>query len=287
MLEGAVTLTGGGEIVLSHVSSRILDESGGVEGRLINQDNTISGRGQLGAHRLLEVVSNGAIVGESPSYLMTVSVPLSGTGSIENVSIESTYAPGSSPAAITMDGLVEFVNTATLEIEIGGLSPSSQHDRLDSAGDVSLDGTLRIEQIDLGGGLFQPKAGDAFVIITAAGELTGRFGSVVTANLDPTVVYYVLYDYDADLVSLNAYYAGDFDHDGDVDVADLMLWQRGGSSSPYSTEDLDAWRATFGMPLPVLASEGGQPVPEPTALLLCCLILLRPLRVGFSRRASG
>ena len=288
VLEGVVTLTGGGEIVLGHGHSRILDESGEVEGRLINQDNTISGLGQIGAGRLLEVVSNGAIVGDSSTDMLTVSVPLSGTGSLENVTIESTYAPGASPAAIAMDGLVEFVNTSTLEIEIGGPSPGSQHDRLDSAGDVSLDGALQIEQIDLGGGLFQPQAGDAFVIITATGELTGQFGSVVAANLDPTVVYDVFYDYDADLVSLNAYYAGDFDHDGDVDVADLMLWQRGGSPSPCSAGDLDAWRATFGMPLPTLATEAGQPVPEPGTLLLCGiggLILLHPRRVGFSQRA--
>ena len=45
----------------------------------------------------------------------------------------------------------------------------------------------------------------------------------------------------------NVEVAGDFDFDGDVDGADLLLWQRGGSPNPLGASDLAAWEANFGV----------------------------------------
>ena len=39
--------------------------------------------------------------------------------------------------------------------------------------------------------------------------------------------------------------AGDFDHDGDVDGRDFLVWQRGGSPSPMSGGDLTIWRQNY------------------------------------------
>ena len=57
---------------------------------------------------------------------------------------------------------------------------------------------------------------------------------------------------------------GDFDCDADVDLSDLLLWQRGQSPSPYSETDLATWRANFD-PGPYAASAT---IPEPSAQLL-------------------
>jgi hypothetical protein len=55
--------------------------------------------------------------------------------------------------------------------------------------------------------------------------------------------------------------AGDFNNDGNVDGADFLVWQRGGSPNPLSAGDLETWKTAFGGP-----AIGA--VPEPTAALL-------------------
>ena len=59
---------------------------------------------------------------------------------------------------------------------------------------------------------------------------------------------------------------GDFDSDGDIDVADLIVWQRGGSPDPFSASDLAIWQAAFGSGS--AKSSAAQTVPEPSSLLL-------------------
>ncbi len=58
---------------------------------------------------------------------------------------------------------------------------------------------------------------------------------------------------------------GDFDADGDVDGRDFLLWQRGGSPDPFSSDDLAEWQTNYD-PGPLTA--GGSLVPEPAAALL-------------------
>ncbi|MEM9657300.1 MAG: hypothetical protein AAF961_02970 [Planctomycetota bacterium] len=62
---------------------------------------------------------------------------------------------------------------------------------------------------------------------------------------------------------------GDFDDDGDVDGADLLVWQRGGSPDAISSSDLAVWEANFGSLAPVAISNTG--VPEPTTNLMCAI----------------
>jgi hypothetical protein len=74
--------------------------------------------------------------------------------------------------------------------------------------------------------------------------------------------------------------AGDFDSDGDVDGADFLRWQRGGSPSPLSPGDLATWKANFGSGA-AAAAVGA--VPEPTAFF-SALVALCGLGVWRSRR---
>ena len=59
----------------------------------------------------------------------------------------------------------------------------------------------------------------------------------------------------------------DLDLDGDVDIADLMIWQRDDGSS----EGLTGWEETFGVGAPAGAVAA---VPEPGGLVWCLVVLL-------------
>lgn len=61
---------------------------------------------------------------------------------------------------------------------------------------------------------------------------------------------------------------GDFNNDSRVDGQDFLVWQRGGSPSPLSAEDLNAWKTGFGSPAASLAVGA---VPEPSAAVLLVL----------------
>jgi hypothetical protein len=68
---------------------------------------------------------------------------------------------------------------------------------------------------------------------------------------------------------------GDFDFDGDVDGADLLLWQR----EIRTPAGLAAWRTNFGLIVDAASSTPLEPttaVPEPAALALaaCCAVVL-------------
>ncbi|QDT75206.1 hypothetical protein [Lacipirellula limnantheis] len=77
--------------------------------------------------------------------------------------------------------------------------------------------------------------------------------------------------------------AGDFDNDGDVDGADFLVWQRGGSPSPLSPADLATWKANFGASATVNVGAAVGAVPEPTALA-SAMVALCGLGLWRSRR---
>lgn len=70
---------------------------------------------------------------------------------------------------------------------------------------------------------------------------------------------------------------GDFDVDGDVDGADFLVWQRGGSPNPLSAADLATWKGNFGS---AVAAAGA--VPEPSTLGLALAVV--GMGAGCTRR---
>ncbi len=70
---------------------------------------------------------------------------------------------------------------------------------------------------------------------------------------------------------------GDFDIDGDVDGRDFLIWQRGGSPTPFSATDLANWQDNYASgPLGAISA-----VPEPFGL---SLILLGAMGLAGDRR---
>jgi hypothetical protein len=183
-------------------------------------------------------------------------------GQVENRS--GTIAPGSSIGVLNIEGRFANGSNGTLDFELGGLAPATQYDQIVVDGGVTLDGTLAVSLIDLGGGLFAPSVGDAFQLITATDGIGGTFQELLL----PDGVNWMV-NYTSTSVELLVGLPGDYNHDGTVDAADYVVWRTtSGSPANYA-----AWRDNFGATMPGGGAAGAAaaPVPEPAAAVLFAL----------------
>lgn len=182
-------------------------------------------------------------------------------GNLSNVA--GTLAPGHSPGAANIVGNYAQSASAALQIEIAGLAPGAQFDRVDVTGLANLNGALNVTLLNN----FIPSIGNSFEILRAVGGLSGSFSSINLPDLSAFnrgwQINSTATAISLQVVSLGS--SGDYDHDGDVDGADLLVWQRGGSLSPNSPADLVAWRTNFGFGAVTPAATA---VPEPSSRLL-------------------
>ena len=143
--------------------------------------------------------------------------PFTGTGVVE---FNGDLRPGNSPALVTFGGDVLLSPASALKIELGGLLPGSQYDRIQVAGELSLGGRLDVTSING----FMPSTGDTFDIMNW-GTLDGTFTQITlpaltgslywdVSNLyvDGTIV--VMADCPTDIAPTSG--------DGVVDVNDLL-----------------------------------------------------------------
>ncbi len=122
------------------------------------------------------VVNNG-VFATTPGEAYTFTRDLSGAGSYTgDIVVQSTFRPGNSPAIVNVDNIT-FTNTAVLEMEIGGLTPGTQHDQLVVSGTAMLGGRLEVPIIDD----FAPTLGDKVDIITG-GTIVGTFDEAIAPN---------------------------------------------------------------------------------------------------------
>ncbi|MEQ8715239.1 MAG: LamG-like jellyroll fold domain-containing protein, partial [Cyclobacteriaceae bacterium] len=91
-----------------------------------------------------------------------------------------TVAPGASPGCTNF--AADFTNIGTLEIEVDGVTPCTEHDQLIVVGTAFLGGTL---DVTLG---YTPTSGDEIVIIDA-GTVSGTFTTVNLPSGDWTLSY--------------------------------------------------------------------------------------------------
>ena len=74
---------------------------------------------------------------------------LKGTGTIQaNLTNSGELAPGNSPGIIHIDGDYTQTATGTLEIEVGGLTPGTEHDKVIVTGTATLDGRFEFPLIN-------------------------------------------------------------------------------------------------------------------------------------------
>jgi hypothetical protein len=118
-------------------------------------------------------VMDGAVQGisiESPIVLTGV---IKGTGTFDNVVFDGTFAPGHSPALVTVGNTI-YTASNVLEMEIGGLLPGSQHDKIVHNGIAGLGGTLDVVLINA----FAPQSGNAFDLFDWNASVSGTFAAI-------------------------------------------------------------------------------------------------------------
>ncbi len=115
---------------------------------------------------------------------------LAGSGTVVgNVNVSmGAVRPGSSTGILTIDGNYEQNGQGILVIELGGLTPGVQYDRLVVSGSADLDGELRINLVDD----FLPIIGQSFEVLQAD-SISGQFSpdcdtSVFEIGYTPTSV---------------------------------------------------------------------------------------------------
>ena len=204
-----------------------------------------------------------------------------------NILFSDGFSPGTSPALVAFENLA-FDSTATLSIELGGLTPGTEHDQLSSTGTVNLAGILDVSCLDLGNS-YIASPGDRFTILTAANPISGTFN---LANLPATgggrALTWLPVDYsDPNEVVLEIataeFFDADFDEDTDVDADDLVKWEAGygiGAGAVHMDGDADGnlavdgadfliWQQQFGLGVPLQAAATA--VPEPSCAMLLTL----------------
>jgi Ca2+-binding RTX toxin-like protein len=111
-----------------------------------------------------------------------------GDASCVNVSSTGQVQPGLSAGILDVTG--NYTQTAgELDIEIGGLTPGTQHDQVAVIGAATLGGTLALDSISG----FTPSPGDSFVVMTY-GSHSGTFATETWSDLPGTLDFTVTYN---------------------------------------------------------------------------------------------
>ncbi len=245
-------------------------------GLTLDFGGNITGFGTVNTPNLLSkpLINNGHITGTSPAEPITLPGYVKGVGTFDNVNITGTFSPGLSPAILSV-GNMDFSPTSTLVMELGGTTPGSGYDQLQSSGTLTLGGTLQISLLNG----FVPSPGQSFEFLMAD-DLLGSFSSVQLPSLPGL-------NWDVSQLAtgmLSVALPGDFDLDGDVDGRDFLIWQRGGSPNQLSASDLADWKGNYG---PGSLRAASVAVPEPATgilLLLTVIVFFKRGNIGQCRR---
>jgi T5SS/PEP-CTERM-associated repeat protein len=149
---------------------------------------TVSGESRA---TFFDDVNNSGVIQISTGSTAVYFGAVSGTGSFPGGGtnfFEGDLRPGASPGITTFAGDVEFGTAASLEIEIGGDTPGTEHDQVQVGGQATLAGTLDLVRINN----FTPTAGDRFTIMTF-GSRVGTFPIVIGTTISSTLAFHPVY----------------------------------------------------------------------------------------------
>ena len=202
---------------------------------------------------------------------------ISGSGTVggDFVNVAGTVAPGSSAGILTVGGIYNQGEDATLSIELGGTTAGDDYDRLVVGGMASLDGTLNVSLID-GFTLAGSLGFDILDFSTVNGDFS-------TLNLPAGLTW----DVSDGTLSFGGGLPGDFNGNGTVDAADYVVWRdnlgagdesalggNGNGTGGVDQADYLVWKNNFGS---TNGSGNSVAIPEPAAMSLVALTALGAL----------
>lgn len=218
---------------------------------------------------------------------------LAGKGTLAGHVISAgATSPGLSTGILAIDGGYVQQQGGTLAIEIGGIDNSSplqtQFDQLIIFGTATLGGALDVSLVNG----FVPAVGDTFPIVKATGGLTS-FDEMNLPTLPSDREWSATWSVDTlalTVVATAPASPADFNHDGDVDAADLAQWEAGfGSASPGDVDgsgtvdgaDFLAWQRAY-----TGGNVDNKNVPEPATAMLAAVALASIVGRPRRRRAE-
>jgi probable HAF family extracellular repeat protein len=184
-LSGGVLRTANGALV---GSGGVLTGSGQLLGGLQTQEGSEVNVG-LGQRLQVDTAEFGADVHNDGELVIDTSATLaggtySGAGSLSGAGVltvahGAVFAPGNSPALVSVDVQTVFDAGALLQMELGGTVAGTGHDKLVFGQSVTLDGDL--ELLWLNG--FTGSAGQTFDLFDWNGGVTGSFAHIALPTL--------------------------------------------------------------------------------------------------------
>jgi hypothetical protein len=177
------------------------------------------------------------------------------------------------------------LNSGVLDIEIGGTG-FGQYDRIVVDGVAHLGGTLKVDLVDLGSGVYVPQLGDTFAFMSSAGT-SDAFSTLNLPTLSAGLQWAITPGNVATFLTVvSAALAGDYNHNGIVDAADYTVWRDtvGQSGANLDADanhdgtvdqtDYDIWQSNFGNHNPGSGAGSGTAVPEPSTIVLAVVGML-------------
>ena len=165
-IDNAGTLTSTGlSQVLGHIDNNGTGKIIASTGTLTLADDVTHNGTEIRANAGATVVFDGSFIGAGA---------LTGGG---DFFMQDELHPGNSPALLSVGGDLFFGDDLDTTIEIGGLVRGTEYDAINVTGNLSLDGTLHVVLLDLGGGVFAPSEFNSFDIFDAVG-FSGAFDAL-------------------------------------------------------------------------------------------------------------
>ena len=148
------------------------------------KDNSVNGK-QLSPRTEASVNVQGKVRGlerarKRSDGVIIVPGHFSGKGKVvaDHIVLEGIVSPGNSPGCIDFSGDVTFSSTATLIMELGGMTPCSEYDQLNVANTLTINNAA-FELVLIN--VYMPQFGDSFDVLNW-GSLSGSgFGSIDTS----------------------------------------------------------------------------------------------------------
>ena len=224
--QAVVNLNSDTDVVVASSSVLAFNNALNLNGRTLNQsgDGTVNINNRLNSGGGTVNVSGGTLGGSGAVG-----------GSVSNSG--GTVAPGNSPGILTIDGGYSQGAGGTLSLEIGGLVPGEEHDKLVVTGAVDLAGTVAVE---LTGG-FSPAANDTFDVLDFSSFVDSNFAFDFSQSGGAGSWDTSLFGTDGSLCFGSCLGGGgggntDYDNDGTWNLGDLNLvlfnWQQNETALP-------------------------------------------------------